>query len=339
MKNSFSFLIVFLTFCCFFYACKKDRTTVYVNNTPVVIPVIPTVSQFVTLSSFYKTMRPSVQSFGVDMATGGTVRGDRGYTLQFTPNAFMDMSGKPVTGTVKIELTEVTNYAEMVGTGALTEANNGVLASAGMFNVRATKNGQEVYLTTSIKASIPVNKDADISNIKLFNGNPTVTNTKDTSVKWFTDSIPFKFNADSMKQVYDSLKKIWEEKRIIKFDLNFCGWCNLDAYYNSSTGNKIKCKFTGISNILNAEVFMKLNQGNLKGLYRLTYDQTQDEFTSTYYNLPPDWNIHLIVLVKDKDKKVYVEDRTFVNSGTLQTFSNLKEISDADLETFFKGLK
>jgi hypothetical protein len=89
---------------------------------------------------------------------------------------------------------------------------------------------------------------------------------------------------------------------------------------------------------LNAEVYMKLNQNNLKGFYKLWYDGTKDEFNSTGYNLPPGWNIHIIVLVKDKDGKVYKEDRTISNGNTTHNFSNLKEIADADLESFFKAL-
>jgi hypothetical protein len=43
-------------------------------------------------------------------------------------------------------------------------------------------------------------------------------------------------------------------------------------------------------------------------------------------------------LVKDKDKRVYIEDKKVVNAGVTTNFSKLKEISDADLETFFNSL-
>jgi hypothetical protein len=335
MKNKIVFAAIILAVTLGFFACKKDRTTVFVNNKP---NNSTPASKFSTMSSFYKTLRPQTQSFQVDAVAGGTVRGDKGMTFQFAPNSFRTYSGAAVTGKVNISLIEVTRYAEMMGTSARTEAFNGVLGSAAMFNIIATQNGQPLLTSNVIKTSIPVNKDADLTNIKKFEGIIVPDTAQDTTIKWDTDSIPFKFNADSLKQVYDSLMKIWEEKRIVKFDLYIFGWCNLDMYYNSPTGCPIRVTYTGITNLLSAEVYMKLNQSNLKGLYRLSYDQTKDEFNSTYFNLPPGWNIHIIVLLKDKNKKVYKEDRIITNAVTVHNFSNLKEISDDDLEAFFKGL-
>jgi hypothetical protein len=318
-----------------FMACKKDRTTVFVNQTAGGGGGGST-SKFASMSAFYRTLKPAELSFSVNVASGGSIRGKRGMKFKFAPNAFMDNMGNPVTGDVRIRLTEVSNYAEMLGTGARTEAVNGILGSAAMFNITATKNGQPVVLSIPMQASIPVNENASLSNIELFSGN--ITSQKDSSIRWTPLDSGFRYNADSLSNVYDSLKKEYERKRIVTFDLYTFGWCNLDAYYNSSSGFPIKATFEGITNILNAECYMKLNQDDLKGLYRLTYDTVSDEFNSTNYNLPPGWNIHLILLVKDNNKKVYIEDRIISNGSSTQHFSNLKEISDADLETFFKGL-
>lgn len=316
------------------YACKKDRTIVYqTNSTPIPAPA----SSFATLKAFLNTLKPFQQTFNFDNATGGVVVGDKGMTFNFPASSFNNASNMPVTGAVQIKLVEVNRYAEMLGTGAFTEATNGLLSSAAMFNITATQNGQPVYLVKQIQTSIPVNLDADLTNIKKFSGLINISASNDTTVKWKSDT-SFFYNIDSSSMVYDSLKKIYENKRIIKFPIKSLGWCNLDAYVNNPSGNTVVASFTGINNILNAQVYMKIDNDGLKGLIPLFYDPAKDEFSSNSYKLPPTWTIHLITLVKDKDLRVYIEDKKVVNTGVSTNFSKLKEISDKDLETFFNNL-
>lgn len=337
MKNKILILLIALTVL-LFQACKKDRTIVYVTNpSNPIIPVVTPPSSFTTLKAFFNTFRPQQQAFSFDNSVGGTVRGDKGMTFTFAASSFRTSANVPVVGVVKINLIEVNRYAEMLGTGAFTEATNGILGSAAMFNITATQNGQTVYLVKPIQTSIPVNLDANLANIKKFTGKINISANNDTVVKWTSDTAFF-YNADSTSKVYDSLKKVYEDKRIIKFTIKTLGWCNLDAYYNSPTGNQVVATFTGINNILNAQVYMKIDNDGLKGLIPLFYDASKDEFNSSAYKLPPNWTIHLITLVKDKDKRVYIEDKKVVNSGVTTNFSKLKEISDADLETFFNSL-
>lgn len=337
MKNIIISLF-FLLAIMLFQACKKDRTIVYVtsSSTPSK-PVLPAPSSFPSLKAFMNTLKPKPQSFAVNNANGGTVRGDKGMTFQFAASSFTDANGTPISGAVQVRLIEVNRYAEMLGTGAFTEAYNGLLSSAAMFNITASQNGQTVYLAKPIQTSIPVNLDANLTNIKKFTGFVNISGNNDTTVKWSSDT-SFFFNADSTSSVYDSLKKVYEDKRIIKFTLKTLGWCNLDAYVNNPSGNQVVASFTGINNILNAQVYMKIDNDGLKGLIPLFYDATKDEFNSSSYKLPPNWTIHLITLVKDKDKRVYIEDKKVVNSGVTTNFSKLKEISDTDLEAFFNSL-
>lgn len=314
-----------------FLACKKDQTIVFNTN-----PTVP-LSSFTTLKGFFNTLKPQRQVFSFDNSVGGKVIGDKGMTFTFAASSFRTSANVPVVGAVKINLIEVNQYKEMLGTGAFTEATDGILGSAAMFHISATQNGQPVYLSKPIQTSIPVNLNADLSKIKKFTGVENISVDNDTVLKWAEDSV-FDYNLDSISMVYDSLEKEYEKKRIIKFEIYKLGWCNLDAYWNSSTGNPVVTSFTGINRILSAEVYMRIDTDGLKGLIPLYYDASTDEFNSSNYKLPPTWTIHLITLVKDKDMRVYIEDRKVVNSGVTHIFSNLKEISDADLKTFFDNL-
>lgn len=331
-KNSMlvkSFTIMILTVLCFF-ACKKDH--------------LSQKSAYASFSKWSKTMAPPKQKFTVNLTTGGTIVGDHGYQFYFAPGSLMDQSFQPITGNVEVTLTEVTSVTEMIGSGAGTKAYDGILGSAGMFNLTLKKGGQDVYINPNkpVKAQVMADPNADMSGVTIFKGYQVPDTFSDTSVYWYPkkDSVKTQINWDSFKRVYDSIAKVYKEKRCLKFDLNFSGWCNLDAYYNSPSGAEIVVKAEGTASNFETRVFMYLNQNNLKGFYELYPDNSQKEqYSSQNYNLPIGWTMKIIVVTRTESKELKYEARTITNaSSTVHTFNSLKTVSDDDLETFFKSL-
>lgn len=320
-----------------FYACKKDRTIITTDYVPV--------SNFNSLSAWSKSMAPAIQNFTVNLTTGGTVVGDRGYRFYFAPGSLVDGIGNPITGNVDVKLQEVTTVAEMLATGAKTEAVDGVLASAGMFNLQLSKSGQEVYINPSkpVKAEVMAKENVVMTNVELLEGFETTNSKKDSVVRWNRrDSVGpnFKFNIDSMKNIYDSLKKAYERRRCIKFDLPFGRWCNLDRYINNPSGNAVRIKAEGTKFDLDTRVFMYIKTDELTGFYELFQDLTDpEEYNSSIYNLPTTWQMTIVVVTRNNKKEVKYESRVITNTkGTVHTFNTLKGISDLDLEAFFKNL-
>jgi hypothetical protein len=313
----------------FMASCKKEIKPV-AKATPVK-------SSFYDFTHWKSALTDPIQNFQLDASKGGTIRGDRGYTFTIAPSSLKDRNGNTVSGTVKVELIEVTNVIEMMATGAQTEAVDGILGSAGMFKLEITQNWNRLQLNKSkpIQATVTANPDAQLDNIEVFQGRSESDNT-DTVIRWLRGNGPRPLFADSLEEFYDSLKMVWEKKRVIKFELTFLGWCNLDAYFNSPTGESIQVKVSGVEDHIDTRVIMHLIQNNLKGLIDLNPIKNVNnpiDYTSKPYNLPLGWEIRIIVVTRDKDYNLSYETRTITNTqGIVHEFKNLKPISDKDLE-------
>ncbi len=328
-------------------SCKKDKITLLKNNNVI------TPSNYASFAQFRKSFKPLTQSFSINATNGGFIRGDRGYTFRIKPNSLRLQNGSLASGNVSIKLTEVTNVHEMLATGAFTQANNGILGSAAMFNLTISQNGAPITIDPQlpIAAEVMTDPSADLSNIQVFSGSESSDNfssdsiSNDTTIKWdLRDSVPSSggnnINYDSLRQVYDSIQKEYNTRRCIKFDLYFTSWCNLDAYFNDPNGAKIRVKYDNVTEDLDTRVFMYLKQGYLNGFYELTYEGFSKEFTSTYYNLPVGWNIKIILVTNTKDKQIKYQVKDIINAtSTVHECNSLSDISDADLEAFFKSLK
>ncbi len=339
MKKSFMLKTLFMAIITsvIVLACKKDKVIIIQDGSPKT-------SKFNSFNSWKSSLKDPVQNFKVNGSAGTTIVGDRGYRFYFAPGSLLDNMGKPITGTVNVKLTEVTNPADMLATGARTEAVDGILGSAGMFNLELNYNGNPAYINPSkpVKAEVMSNPDADLSNVKVFNGQLQSDSTGDTTVKWRNQDSSFQkyLNYDSLKKVYDSIQKEYLQKRCIKFDLYFGNWCNLDAYFNSPTGAPVRVKAENTKGNKDTRVFMYLTNSNLKGFYELRRDITDpEEFNSTYYNLPIGWKMLIVVVTRTQKDEVQFETKEVTNaSGTVHVLKNRIGITDENLEKFFRSL-
>lgn len=319
-------------------ACKKNTTKNASNNET------GTPSKFSSLNAFAKSFAPPQQVFTVDASTGGTIRGDHGYSFAFAPGSITDELGKPITGNVDLTLVEITNDAEMLAAGAFTEAEDGILGSAGMFNLIASQGGKQVFINPAkpIVATVLTSIEAEVSGLKVFNGIVKRDSSGDTTIRWKRDSVgnsQGNLNWDSVKQVWDSIQKVLVTKRCIRFNLYTCGWCNLDAYWNLSTGAAIRISVGNVDGNTETRVFMHLDQGNLKGLYEMRKDATSGYYQSDPYNLLEGWSIKIIVVTRTKEGVLKYETGDITNTkGAVHEFKTFITTTDDGLEQFFKGL-
>lgn len=330
-------IVLTICFATILPGCKKNHDHPLADNQPAIK------SNFNSFTRWKSALPIQTQSFKLDASKGGTIRGDRGYTFTIAPSSLKDWDGNNVSGIVNVELIEVTTATEMLATGAQTEAVDGILGSAGMFNLRITQNWNPLQLDKSkpIQAMVTADPNAQLDNIEVFQGQ-SQSNLGDTIIRWLSSNGPRPVFSDSLEEFYDSLELIWKEKRAIKFELTFLGWCNLDAYLNSPTGENIQVKVPGVENHIDTRVIMYLKQSNLKGLVDLKpidNGKNPTDYQTKPYNLPLGWEIRIIVVSRDKDNNLTYETRTITNNqGIVHEFKNLKPISDKDLEDFFKSL-
>ncbi len=326
-----------------FAGCKKDK--VVINPTGETKK-----SSFSDFSRWRKSLTIPKQRFSLNASNGGTIRGDRGYEFSFRPGTLVDQNNNPITGFVNIELIEATNAYEMMATGAGTSAVDGILGSVGMFSLNITQDGRQVFVnqTQPIQAMVTANPDASMDGVSLFQGTPdTISISRgdgfDSEIEWSRRNDSTRFNADSIRNIWDSIQRSELRKRCIRFDLYFLSWCNLDKYWNNLSGAIVQVYVPDIEEHFDTKVIMYLEQENLKGLVSLYPDynwpKNATQYSSSNYRLPIGWKIKLIVISRDKDYNLLYETRTITNAaGTVHTFKNLTPISDEDLEAYFKNL-
>ena len=85
------------------------------------------------ISTALSQFKSTPQSFTVSGAAGGSIAGSEGLSLTFPANAFITLSGTPVTGSVNISLTEINTKGKMVLNNAPTTSQGKFLVSGGEF--------------------------------------------------------------------------------------------------------------------------------------------------------------------------------------------------------------
>lgn len=175
MKNIKTFSILILILIISIIACQKSDTPM--NGVPQ-----PTINS--TYKFFSNQMAKAIQSNTVDVSTSPVLPGNQGSMIQINSNSFIDAYGNQVTGNVDIELIEAFDNSDMLMLNLPTVTNNGeLLNSGGVVWMNATQNGEQLQLSNSLTATIPVNNT--ITNAALFFGETNTAGdfvwTQDTS--------------------------------------------------------------------------------------------------------------------------------------------------------------
>ena len=114
------------------------------------------------------------------------------------------------------------------------------------------------------------NPDAKMTDLEVFKGSVvTRGNLHDQKIVWnpmdSANKVPI--FSDSLQNIYDSIAKEINSRRVITFNLKFSNWCNLDAYFNKPNGAPVKVIVPNSAANLDTRVFLMINRDNLKGFY------------------------------------------------------------------------
>jgi TonB family protein len=90
--------------------------------------------------------KPDIQRFGFASSEGATIEGKDGILVIVPSNAFVDSSGKVVSGKVEFKLVEALGIEQMVLYRLQTMSNGSILESGGMFYIEAQVDGTPVKI-------------------------------------------------------------------------------------------------------------------------------------------------------------------------------------------------
>lgn len=196
----------------FLFACKTNE--VKPNELTPVLPALQTLTD---------KMTPTKQVFTFQNENGITITGAKGTKITIVPYTYGNNPGD-----ILIELREVYNKREMIGSGIFTETLDGrMLNSLGMFEVRAYGKGAMLQPVKDAVISMAINSSTNPQNTKVFE----LITIKDeisgeVTSKWVEYDENWKFDSTQQRA---------------NFNFNLLNWCNLDKYIDANaTDNTIK---------------------------------------------------------------------------------------------------
>jgi hypothetical protein len=325
---------IFIILCVFtFQSCKKDRTTVIVQN-----PTNNTnVSKLNVLGTF-TSAAPALQTFNLVATNGGWITGVKGCKFYFPANALLDKNNNPVTGNVTIELKEFMNKADMLFSGVTVTSGNQLLESGGMFYIMAKQNGEELHLKNNVGFQMMV-PQADNGNNPMDFWNGVANDSSLNKVDWEkVDSVVIEKVKDSAQGGGGGARQSY----FGYFDYFKFGYCNIDreAWKFSTIINKFRIKLPNGCKDTNSTALLLFKNYNCCAWCNWI---TAEDMMSTGYQLPLGETIKVLVYKKTgsgEDDLAYAVLEITLVDNTLADFSSVPLIpcTNQQLEDVIKAL-
>ncbi len=313
-------------------SCKKDRTTVIVNNTSGGSKG----SKLNPLNTF-ASAKPTSQSFTFDNTLGALITGAKGSKFYFAPSSLVHQNGSAVTGNVTVELREYMNKADMLFSGITVTSGNALLESGGMFYIMPRQNGEELKLKSGSTFQIFIPKaNAGNEAMDFWNGEPNLDDSFN-KIDWVKqDSVP-------IEQVKDTVQGGGQRtKYFAQFNYFKFGYCNIDREMNKfkTIISKFRIKLPGHCKDTNSTALLLFKNYNSCAW---CYWDNSEGVLKTGYSLPLNETAKILVYKQtgpgDDDLAYAVLEITFTDD-TLVDFSNtaLTPCTNQQLEDIIKAL-
>lgn len=217
-----------------------------------------------------------------DAGTGTSFSTDNGVRYIFQPNSFIDATGAVVTGNVQVEVTEYPKKGDMIFSCVLPVSNWFPLVSGGEFYVKASKNGQELFVNPgkSFQANLPQFGSKDTA-MDMFIGRATRDSI--SKVNWQM------IEQDTSKAKYRGASYFSDTVRMICDSFNY--W-NCDHFMSTPNLQKFKVTITSstadISKLTYERTYVLFDKQNgVIGLY---------DYTKNVYNVSniPSVPVHFV---------------------------------------------
>jgi hypothetical protein len=227
------------------------------------------------IEDLFQDRAPEVQRFEISGGEGGTIRAANGLTLNVPPEAFVDRDGNVVQGQITVQVREALTIENMFNTNlSSTSDSDEPLVTGGMFDVRASQNGQSLRLNESINVEMPANTSTG-----SFTDEMTVWTDERSSITsrstWTDTGNPFNFDSG-------------EERGSWITEIASIGWINCDVFRGQTPQFDLEIEVTGFSgdpDNLRVYVASSSPAGMLGARYVSQYDYVRDGLPSGSYTV------------------------------------------------------
>jgi hypothetical protein len=138
------------------------------------------VNSFASNEDLFSKYKTAPQTFSIDPSVEQKITGKQGTILVFPANSLVDKNGNTPKGKIQISLTECYEMADMIMNRLSTTSNGKMLETAGMVNVIASSNGEELQLKKESPYTVEFPKKTKKDDFHLFYGERTA----DGNINW-----------------------------------------------------------------------------------------------------------------------------------------------------------
>lgn len=276
------------------------------------------------------------QHFTMDAASGGSITGEEGTTIQFGADAFLTESGEPVTGEVDIELVEIFSKAKMVLTEMPTKGRNAdnkiaTLISAGEFFVNATKDGAQLKPKNGFTLVVPADKTGDPDfEMGLFTGKEECDNN-DCDIVWEEE--------DKGIQVGERPNATGGiATGYYAFQQQF-GWTNIDKWYSDPRPKTtIYVNVPEGYNSTNCAVYLSYDGEPMALAQFDVYDEDEELFTEHYGLIPIGLEVHFIIVSIVDGQYNYAIQGATITENHVEVIGDLQPVTEEELIDLIEDL-
>ncbi|WP_316787176.1 hypothetical protein [Pedobacter frigiditerrae] len=302
MKNlTFIALVIFSL-----SSCKKD----FSSNS----------SQGLSLAEFNSKFSIPTQSFNGIAGTAFSITGAKGIKLDFPANAFLDASGNPVSGNIKLSLKEVLSKRDILLSGKFTESNGQLLVSGGEFQIVALQNGQLLKLNPAAAVNINV---------------PTTLSTAPMDLFEFKQTV-----ASDSTWMLNQKARVFTTPAYYQFSLPNFGWVNCDYFYsnpNPKTTITAGPIYAGAApSIKEQRAYLIFD--NINNVIGLPFVMAVNKHQSYLNSMPIGMTGKLIIISVDMGDKIYFGATSFTVSADLNLSVPVSLATQSTIDNYLNSL-
>lgn len=304
-------------------SCKKESTTPSAEEPAASVPQ-PTFNN-ANVQTLISSLATPLESYTINAANNFIINCANGTNIFIAPNAFLTMSGSPVTGFVTIETKDVLSKKDMILNNALPVSNEQLLVSGGEVYFNATQGGQKLKMNpaSSVYINVPAGNSPS-SQMREFYATGG-SNLSNSNLNWTT-------NTATIAAVQDTTGGLMAN--YYSFQSDSLNWSNCDYFYGLP-GAKTTCtvNLTGSFNNTNSAVFLSMN--GVTTLVRLnsSFYNTSQEFHSYANSIPEGVSYTVVVIGFDGSNYYYGTQVVTMTTNMVINMPTLIQVTKSQIET------
>ena len=307
-------------------ACERDFD-VFIPDDPIEPVDSPTAGE---ISHFFEAAQPVSLGYTIDAQLGATIATASGTHLTFLANSLVDTNAETVTGTVRIEVSEVHSKGDMVVHDMQTTSYNNLIESAGAFYVKASKDGEVLSLKPghTFKVQIPLH-GVYSEKMKVFYGERQYGSL----FNWIeADNDTTSQQNVLLGSMFDSSTEEWTEA--YEFHSTRMSWVSCSAYTTDEEHTTLEVSLEEGYSEQNTAAFLVFDTQN--SMIRIPWNAELNTFQHNYIPLNAVTNVIIISSISENQFHFARFPVTFTNEKAFDV--TLDESPLGDILEFLSGL-